>query len=307
MRERHRGEGSHDHHVLRRIFIESSDNYAIHPVNVEMLRAANDKLYALQDRVVAVLLSMNDPQLCLAKLCGGTALSRCWLEHRVSYDLDFFFAQGFEAGKLAMALTAAGIDYETRALVDDPYKANQLHGYVVDGGQRLKVSFVKDAYFSTFPVVMSTFGTTRIRTEQVEGLYHRKLRTVCGHAATGDSFEGGRQTARDVFDLYVLSRKVMPLRPFMQSLPYPFPVPAFDNGLASMPWFELMDELGEIVCAKEWSHAKDVAYLQTALYEQIGATAFLSETLDGASLVANSSISTDEDADGSPRSNGVAE
>ena len=69
----------------------------------------------------------------------------------------------------------------------------------------------------------------------------------------------------------------MPLRPFMQSLPYPFPAAAFDNGLASMPWFELMDELGEIVCADEWLHAKDVAYLQNALYEQIGATAFLTE------------------------------
>ena len=244
-----------------------------------MPATVNEKLYALQDRVVAVLQSMKDRQLSLAKLCGGTALSRCWLGHRVSLDLDFFLARGFNAGELAVALKKAGIEYETRDIVDDPHKANQLHGYVVDKGQRLKVSFVEDAYFSIFPVEMAAFGKTQVRTEQIEGLYHRKLRTVCGHALAGDSFEGGRQTARDVFDLYVLSRKVMPLRPFMQSLPYPFPAAAFDNGLASMPWFELMDELSEIVCAEEWLHAKDVAYLQKSLYEQIGATAFLNDSV----------------------------
>ena len=54
------------------------------------------------------------------------------------------------------------------------------------------------------------------------------------------------QTARDLFDLYVLSQEVMPLRPFMQSLPSAYPAAAFDNGLASMPWFELMDELAKI-------------------------------------------------------------
>lgn len=42
-----------------------------------------------------------------------------------------------------------------------------------------------------------------------------------------------------------------------------------------------MDELGEIVCAEEWLHAKDVAYLQSALYEQMGATSFLNAAVAG--------------------------
>ena len=281
------------------------DIYAGLELNARMPVVTNENLYALQDRVVAQLQSMNDGQLSLAKLCGGTALSRCWLAHRVSYDLDFFLAQGFSAGKLAKALTTSGIDYETRELVDDPYKANQLHGYVVNAGQRLKVSFVEDAYFGIFPVALAAFGKTQVRTEAVEGLYHRKLRTVCGHATSGDSFDGGRQTARDVFDLYVLSRKVMALRPFMQSLPYPFPSAAFDNGLANMPWFDLMDELGEIVCAEEWSHAKDIAYLQTALYEQIGATSFLNEALDGRPEHTQSNPEPGKTANGKTRTRGT--
>ena len=40
-----------------------------------------------------------------------------------------------------------------------------------------------------------------------------------------------------------------------------------------MPWLELMDELGELVCDAKWIAAKDVAFLQDALYGQIGAKA----------------------------------
>ena len=151
-------------------------------------------------------------------------------------------------------------------------KANQLHGYVLLDGQRLKVSFMEDAYFPLFPVLEAAMGTGTVRTEAVQGLYHRKLRTVSGHATQGDSFEGGRQKARDLFDLYVLSQVVMPIRPFMATLPYAFPSSAFDNGLASMPWFELMDELDEIICDPRWNEARAVDFLQNALYAQIGAS-----------------------------------
>ena len=229
-------------------------------------------LYRLQDAVLGLLQRMNDPQLSAAKLCGGTALSRCWLSHRVSYDLDFFLPEGFYAGRLAVALKRAGIDFEAKELVDGLDKANQLHGYVLLDGQRLKVSFMEDAYFSLFPVQEAAIGASMVRTEAVEGLYHRKLSTVSGHAAQGDSFEGGRQKARDLFDLYVLSQLVMPIRPFMASLPYAFPSAAFDNGLASMPWFELIDELDEIICDLRWNQAKAVDFLQNALYAQIGAS-----------------------------------
>lgn len=231
-------------------------------------------LYPLQEAVLARLQAMGDPQFNGAKLCGGTALSRCWMGHRLSYDLDFFLPHGFRAADMAAALKKSGIVYETKDIVDDPRKANQLHGYVIHNGQRLKVSFVEDAYFETFPAVERAFGGLTVRTEEIPGLYHRKLRTVAGHGdgEEEDSFAGGRQKARDLFDLHVLS-SFMPIREFMESLPYPFPSASFDNGLANMPWFELMDELEEIACTPEWNQAKDVFYLQNALFDQIGAKA----------------------------------
>lgn len=229
------------------------------------------ELYQLQEDVLGRLQVMGDAQFDQAKLCGGTAMSRCWLGHRISYDLDFFLPEGFDAGRMATALKAANIAFETKDIVDDPRKANQLHGYMKHQGQLLKVSFIEDAYFNVYPAVRAKFGALSANTEQIAGLYHRKLRTVAGGGSEGDSFEGGRQKARDLFDLYVLSVAVMPVKPFMTSLPYAFPSDAFDNGLASMPWLELMDELKEIVCDQKWNAAKDVAFLQDALYEQIGA------------------------------------
>lgn len=227
-------------------------------------------LYELQERVVADLQRLSTDQFALAKLCGGTALARCWLDHRVSYDLDFFLPEGFRALSLAIALRKAGIHYIVHDIVDDPHKANQLHGSIVYSRERLKVSFVEDAYFSVFPPLARSLGSVVIQTESVEGLYHRKLRTVAGHGQEGDSCLGGRQTARDVFDLYVLSQTVMPLRPFMDSLPYAFPVTAFEEGLAAMRWFDLVPELPEILCGSQWAKAQDVGFLQEALYAQIG-------------------------------------
>ncbi|MDP2171220.1 MAG: nucleotidyl transferase AbiEii/AbiGii toxin family protein [Rhodocyclaceae bacterium] len=231
----------------------------------------NEEIYPLQEAVLLRLQSLSHPQLSVAKLCGGTALSRCWLGHRVSFDLAFFLPEGFKAGELAVAMKNAGIDFRTKDIVDDLKKANQLHGYASHEGRLLKVSFVEDAYFTLFPAVEKSFGGGLVRTEEIPGLYHRKLRTVAGQGSEGDSFEGGRQTARDLFDLYVLSQAFKPLAEFIESLPYAFPSAAFNNGLASMPWYDLADELGEIICADEWAHAKDVAFLQNALYGQIGA------------------------------------
>jgi hypothetical protein len=229
-------------------------------------------LYQLQNAVLADLRRVENTQFAAAKLCGGTALSRCWLGHRLSYDLDFFLPYGFKAREMAESLKKAGVAFEVHDMVDDARIANQLHGYMSVGGEWLKVSFMEDAYFELFPAVDREIDAgLSVRTEEIPGLYHRKLRTVAGNAEEGHEVVGGRQKARDLFDLYVLAESFQPIRPFIQSLPYTFPSEAFDNGLVSMPWFDLVDELGEINCAPNWVRATDVAFLQQALFEQIGA------------------------------------
>lgn len=230
-----------------------------------------ESLYQLQEDVLGHLQGIADGQLSQFKLCGGTALARCWLDHRISYDLDFFLPYGFNALLLSKELKSAGIQHQTISQIDDHRKANQLHCYIIDQGRSLKVSFIEDAYFDLFPTIQKTFGALAVNTEDIAGLYHRKLRTVSGSGAEGDSFEGGRQKARDLFDLHVLSRTHMPILEFMESLPYQFPSDAFINGLISMPWHELAGELSEIICAEQWQQAKDIEFIQKSLFEQIGA------------------------------------
>ncbi len=229
-------------------------------------------LYALQDAVFALLAQMQDPQFAAAKLCGGTALARFWLHHRVSWDLDFFLPEGFNATRLASAIKSAGIKLTVLDLVDGLKIANQLHGTVSHNGSDLKVSFIEDAYYDLYPALERQLGGVPVKTEPIEGLYHRKLRTVSGHVADGEQPDGGRQAARDLFDLYVLSRAHSPILEFMQTLPYEFPKAAFCNGIASMPWFDLMQELGEIDADARWHAAKDIEFLQNALFDAIGAT-----------------------------------
>lgn len=231
------------------------------------------KLYGLQEGVLSALLNLNEPKFSTAKLCGGTALARCWLNHRVSYDLDFFFPEGFSALTFLVALKRGGIDFEVADIVDDKHKANQLHGFIAHKGERLKVSFIEDAYFNVYPATVEQFGKLMVRTESTDGLYHRKLRTVSGRLSEGTEVIGGRQTARDLFDLYVLSRSHKPIREFIATIPYAFPSDAFDNGLSGMPWMELAEELQQIRCAAEWEKAKDISFLQDSLYAEIGATA----------------------------------
>lgn len=82
--------------------------------------------------------------------------------------------------------------------------------------------------------------------------------------------QGGRQKARDLFDLYVLSHVHLPIKAFITTLPYHFPVDAFEAGIANMPWFELADELEEIICPKKWQQARDIETLRMHLFSEIG-------------------------------------
>jgi Nucleotidyl transferase AbiEii toxin, Type IV TA system len=236
------------------------------------MNSKHSQLYPLQDAVFQQLQRMDDPQFNASKFCGGTALSRCWMQHRTSFDLDFFMPEGFKAQTLLSSFKKHGIHYDIKDLVTDSHKANQLHGFVRLSGQWLKVSFVEDAYFDVFPKVQRPFGNLSVQTESIDGLYHRKLRTIAGSASDGDVVVGGRQKARDLFDLYVLSKKHKPLPSFIASLPYTFPVDAFISGLSAIPWIDVCQELDEIECDQKWVSGKDVGVLSGHLYSEMSIT-----------------------------------
>lgn len=230
-----------------------------------------EKLYNLQNEVILKLQKNLGSTFNDAKLCGGTALARCFFDHRLSYDLDYFLPEGFKAKDFATVFKKSDLKFDLVDIVDDPKKANQIHGFIYLDNDYIKVSFIEDAYYNLFPAINKKIGNIIVKTEDISGLYHRKLRTVSGSTEDGEEVIGGRQTARDLFDLFVLSQKHMPIKDFVETLPYIFPYMAFVNGLVNMPWYDLNNDLKNIKAVPEWQHATDINYLQNYLLEQIDA------------------------------------
>ena len=180
-------------------------------------------------------------------LGGGTALARFYLHHRVSYDLDFFLAVPFDPMVLSRRLQQAGLTFEITGLECGGTFAAQLHGLVtIKNSEPINISFVEDVFTGMF----ETIEIQGVRTEIIEGLFHRKLRTVSGTGVTlGPSGhllgEGQRQKARDLYDLYILDTRVEPVEKFIQRINSKgagFPADIFRQNLAAVDWMELIDE-----------------------------------------------------------------
>lgn len=230
--------------------------------------SATPPVYQLQDLALEQLTGLSSIEG--AKLCGGTALARCYLQHRVSYDLDFFLPAPFGPVGFAQQLKMAGIKATAVEIVVDDRRANQWHGFVAIDGEQLKLSVVEDAYFDLYPARQVAIGENTVCTEAIEGLYHRKLLTVSHAGGDGRTATGGRQTARDLFDLWVLSQAVAPLAQFVEMVPYDYPLPAFEDGLSNMPWFELINEFGQIRACAPWQHGTDMELVRKHLFSEIG-------------------------------------
>ena len=217
-----------------------------------MIKSAQ-RLYQRQDKVIKTLRSgdaLDAPYL----LAGGTALARGYLHHRVSYDLDFFVDGKFSPELLQGRLRRLGLVMSDVAVQAGDHLAHELHG-TIDGAPPVKLSFIEDPFATMFKVV----EVEGFLTEVIEGLYHRKVRTLSGSYNIDGRTVGARQTARDVFDLYVLDRTVRPIIEFVTEVNAHgagVPEDGLIAGFRSMPWNELMDEFELLVVADEY---KDVS------------------------------------------------
>ena len=222
-----------------------------------------EQLYKRQDKVLKTVFDKERDIFTDARviLVGGTALARCYLQHRVSYDLDFFVNTKFDPVVIQRRLFGVGILLQMVEIVNDPMYVAQLHGMIDVDGEPLRVSIVEDIYADMFPIKT----VAKIRTETIEGLYHRKLRTITGSgegatSSTGrTTHEGARQTARDLFDLYVLSSEIRPLMEFVREINKHgagVPDALLISGLRNIRWKELMDEFEMLQKADKYKGIK---------------------------------------------------
>lgn len=98
-------------------------------------------LYPLQDKVLDIVADCNTPLY----LTGGTALSRFYLHHRYSDDLDFFVNQDEKfTVYVNNIIERVKSEFETRIFISDTDFARI---YVSEGNTELKIEFINDVGF----------------------------------------------------------------------------------------------------------------------------------------------------------------
>jgi len=153
-------------------------------------------------------------------LAGGTALSLFYFQHRESYDLDFF-TEDFSRVKMEEVMSDLSRDIGlTIELSGEQNKQGfarmMVYSLKIGANSSLKIDFVEDVYKLLKPL-RKVDGMSIL---SIEDIYLRKILTACGSIATvgsvgRTSFIGGRQEAKDFFDLYFLSKTFMPLSIFV--------------------------------------------------------------------------------------------
>ncbi len=153
-------------------------------------------------------------------LAGGTALSLFYFHHRESYDLDFF-SKDFSREKIEILVSNLakdmGLEIELLAEQNKQGIARMLvFSLMIDMNVSLKIDFVEDVYKLLEPLKKMD-GMPILA---LQDIYFRKILTACGSIRSIDelgrkSFVGGRQEAKDFFDLYFLSNTFMPLSNFV--------------------------------------------------------------------------------------------
>ncbi|MEA5111750.1 hypothetical protein SDC9_40157 [bioreactor metagenome] len=134
-------------------------------------------LYPLQDKILEIVGKLPVGFY----LTGGTALSRAYLHHRYSDDLDFFvndvpdFKSQINILIKALADTGHPIDI---SVADEGF----ARIFVFDGGSSLKIDFVNDVPFRKgTPIVTPLF----VRTDNLNNILSNKV-TALGRYSTKD-------------------------------------------------------------------------------------------------------------------------
>jgi len=152
-------------------------------------------------------------------LGGGTALSKVYFHHRLSFDLDFFTLE-FSRSKIAALMEflseALGEKIElTKEQAGKNKVRVMVFSVILTKKESMKIDFIED-YIKRLKAPRTVDG---INVFSLEDIYLRKVYAVAGTVEavdiTGRAISlGGRQEAKDFFDLYFLSHTFMNLSEF---------------------------------------------------------------------------------------------
>ena len=168
-----------------------------------------------------VVLGMLSGQIEDFYLVGGTALSNFYFHHRESYDLDFFTK---EFSWKRVNEIVKGLEQKTGKKVQTTleekakkFAQRRTCELLLGNKEVLKIDFVED-----FLDVLKPFEKVNgVNIASLDDIYYRKVYAVTGVPGDKDRLgkiktKGGRQEARDLFDLYYLSHTYKRLSLFVQ-------------------------------------------------------------------------------------------
>jgi predicted nucleotidyltransferase component of viral defense system len=162
-------------------------------------------------------------------LAGGTALELYYLQHRFSWDLDFFSPR-FDRNEINQLITTFKTRVDKRIKLEAELKTTGranvcFYTMQVSGATRpLKIDFIEDVLIQQ-PKIEKKEG---VRVYSVENIYFQKVAAIAGTRPASDDIgrpiQQGRNEARDVFDLFMLSLKIKPLHEFLRDVARPYQI-----------------------------------------------------------------------------------
>ncbi|HOW88473.1 MAG TPA: nucleotidyl transferase AbiEii/AbiGii toxin family protein [Candidatus Omnitrophota bacterium] len=186
-------------------------------------------------------------------LVGGTALARGYFHHRESYDLDFF-TKDYSVKKIEAAAASIGkrTGKKLKKIVDSKGEKGFLrmrrYAMPLGKGEPLKIDFVEDLA----DIVKPFKRIGGIDFASLDDIYLRKIYAATGIITGKDRLgkaetKGKRQEARDLFDLYHLSKTYKNLKCFIEEYPERVEIHGLFQWYYSLNKIEMSLGLGDIV------------------------------------------------------------
>lgn len=156
-------------------------------------------------------------------LSGGTALELYYLHHRFSADLDFF-SPTYNLAEINTIIlefkkyTRCAIKLENEFISANRARVRFYSASFKNLKRPIKLDFIEDVYFKK-PMIKKFQG---IPVYGPENIYLQKIVAITGthirEDEVGREFLQGRLEARDIFDIYILSKRLKSLHLFLKEL-----------------------------------------------------------------------------------------
>jgi predicted nucleotidyltransferase component of viral defense system len=192
-------------------------------------------------------------------LVGGTALSLFYFHHRESLDLDFF-THNFKKREIEDLMNFVSVKMKKKVeLVSSCFGKGKLKVMVykvaLGNKESLKIDFVEDPYKLLKPLKV----VNKVNILSLEDIYFKKIQAITGIQPAIDLtcrkfFKGGRQEAKDFYDLYCLSSIFMRLSDFCFKYGNQLMREAMVRWFRSYDRLKMKSELPDLVITKRYDY-----------------------------------------------------